>query len=158
MALYPSLKAEETATVCAELIITSSLWVESIDLEEVAWYLTLTGNEGSFSEEFISQRRSLVGAKPSITTSEVFGPLLNNKNKFRFLSPIRLPLQHEKNGILATLLHTAIKTLKTHHTYSWKGEVRIQKTGGPIGDTLAQAATTLYLIWWDKTYVLLLDS
>ena len=36
--------------------------------------------------------------------------------------------------------------------------MRLQKSGGPIGDTLAQAAARLYMIWWDKSFVILLES
>ena len=131
VALYPSLDAEETSRVCAELITTSGLWLESIDWEEVGLYITLTGNDDKFPQEIIPQRRHSAGAKPAVTTSEVLGPLPRNKNKSKFLSPIRLPTESEKNRMLASLLHTAIKTAMTNHTYTWKGEVRLQKSGGP---------------------------
>ena len=146
VALYPSLEAEDSARVCAELITTSGLRVESIDWEEVGLYVTVTGHDGQFSNEIIPQRRYTAGAKPSITTSEIVGPLQRDKNKSKFLSPARLPSHEEKNELLAVLLHTAIKTLMTNHTYSWKGEVRIQSKGGGIGDKLAQAAARLYMI------------
>ena len=158
VALYPSLEAEETSRVCAELITSSGLWMESIDWEEVGLYISLTGNDDKFLQEIIPQRKYTAGAKPSVTTSEGLGPLPRNKNKSKFLSPIRLPTQSEKNGMLATLLHTAIKTVMTKYTYSWKGEVRLQKSGGPIGDKLAQAAARLYMIWWDKSFAIILES
>ena len=60
--------------------------------------------------------------------------------------------------MLSTLLQTAIKVVMTNHTYSWKGEVRIQKRGGGIGDKLAQAAARLYMIWWDRNFIILLES
>ena len=41
VALYPSLEAEETAKVCAELITTSGLWMDCIDWEEVGLYVTV---------------------------------------------------------------------------------------------------------------------
>ena len=43
--LYPSLEAEETSRICAEMIINSGLWIKSIDWEEVGLYVTLTGGE-----------------------------------------------------------------------------------------------------------------
>jgi len=138
VALYPSLEAEETSKVCAEMISRSGLWVETIDWEELGLYISLTSGEEEFSQEIIPQRRYRSGAKPQITTYEVLlGPLPRDKNKSKFLPPDRYPTQQEKNDLLSTLLHTAIKTLMTHHTYSWKGEVRLQKKGGPNGDKLA---------------------
>ena len=153
VALYPSLEAEETARVCSELITTSGLWFDSIDWEEVGLYVTLTGNDGLFPQEIIPQRRYSSGAKPSITTSEVVGKLQRDKNKSKLLSPVRLPTQEEKSDLLTVPLHTAIKTIMTKHTYSWKGEVRVQQRGGGIGDKLAQAAARLYMIGWDKKFL-----
>ena len=46
----------------------------------------------------------------------------------------------------------------TNHTYSWKGEVRLQRKGGGIGDKLAQAAARLFMIWWDRSFLILLES
>ena len=158
VALYPSLEADKTSRVCAEMITSSGLWIESIDWEEVGLYVKLTGGDQLFSHEIIPQRRYTAGAKPSITTYEVLGPLQRDKNKSKFLSPARLPSQEEKNALLATLLQTAMKTLMTHHTYRWKGEVRLQSRGQPIGDKLAQAAARLYMIWWDKCFLVLLES
>ena len=49
IALYPSLEAEETSNVCAEMIVNSGMWVEMIDWEEVGLYVSLTGGEEEFS-------------------------------------------------------------------------------------------------------------
>ena len=158
IALYPSLEAEETSNVCAEMIVNSGMWVEAIDWEEVGLYVSLTGGEEEFSKEIIPQRKFKAGAKPQITTYEVIGPLPRNKNTSKFLSPDRIPTQQEKNRLLSVLLKNAIKTLMVNHTYRWKGEVRLQARGGPIGDKLAQAAARLFMIWWDNTFIVLLES
>ena len=36
-----------------------------------------------------------------------------------------------------------------NHTYKWNNEIRLQSTGGGIGDKLAQAAARLVMIWFD---------
>ena len=56
-ALYPSLDAEQTSRICAEMITTSGLWIESIDWEEIGLYVCLTGGEENFSSDIIPQRR-----------------------------------------------------------------------------------------------------
>ena len=35
------------------------------------------------------------------------------------------------------------------HTYKWNNDIRLQNTGGGIGDKLAQAAARLVMIWFD---------
>ena len=45
-----------------------------------------------------------------------------------------------------------------NHTYKWNGEVRLQSTGGGIGDKLAQAAARLVMIWFDGQFLNLLDN
>ena len=57
----------------------------------MALYVTLTGGEDQFPQEIIPQRRYKSGAKPSITTDEVLGPLSRDKIKSKFVSPVRLP-------------------------------------------------------------------
>ena len=59
---------------------------------------------------------------------------------------------------MSVLLKNAIMTLMANHTYRWKGEVRLQTRGGPIGDKLAQAAARLFMIWWDNKFLVLLES
>ena len=60
--------------------------------------------------------------------------------------------------MLSALFRTAIETLITNHTYSWKVEVRLKRKGSGIGDKLAQAVARLYMIWLDKNFLILLES
>ena len=120
--------------------------------------MSLTEGEEEFPQEIIPQRKYKSGAKPQITTQEVLGPHSRNKNSSKFVSPVRIPTHQEKNRLLSVLLQNAIKTVMTHHTYRWKGEVRLQSRGGPIGDKLAQAAARLFMIWWDSKFLILLES
>ena len=109
-----------------------------MDWEEVALYVTLTGGCSEFDPDIIPQRKYTSGAKPSITTYEVLlGPLPRDKNKSKFSPPVRPPSYREKNELLFSLIRIAIKTCMTHHTYRWKGQVRLQSKGGGIAQAAA---------------------
>ena len=158
VALYPSLEAEETAEICASMVVSSGLWFDAIDWEEAALYVVLTEGSGSVSMECLPSRKYSTGPKPTITTAEVTGPLIRNKKKSKFNPPVREPTELEKKAILHQLLKTAIKTVMNNHTYKWNDEVRLQSKGGGIGDKLAQAAARLVMIWFDRQLLRALED
>ena len=158
VALYPSLEAEETAQICASMIVKSGVWFEAIDWEEAGLYIFLTGRSDCVSSECIPSMKYSSGPQPSITTAEVLGPLIREKDKSKFNPSVRDPTVQEKKTILHQLLKTAIVTVMKNHTYKWNGEVRLQSTGGGIGDKLAQAAARLVMIWFDGQFLNLLDN
>ena len=57
VALYPSMEGEETSQICVEIICSSGLRVETIDLEDIGIYFTLTEGEENIPPEIIPQRK-----------------------------------------------------------------------------------------------------
>ena len=56
------------------------------------------------------------------------------------------------------MIERGILTVMSNHTYLWNNTIKLQKNGGPIGDKLSQAAARLFLIWWDREFLLLVKS
>ena len=93
--LYPSLKKEETATICSLMVVQSGLWLEALDWEEVGIYLVITNSCGSLPADCLPSRKYTSGATPGITTEEVLGPLRRDPNKSKFNPPVRSPTSEE---------------------------------------------------------------
>ena len=148
--LYPSLESEETASVCAEMVVNSGLYFEAVNWEEAGLYLVLTGKTEDISQEILPSRKFVTGAKPGITTAEVLGPLHRKPEKSKFNPPLRIPNQEESKGILKRVIKKGILTEMNNHTYKWNGLYKLQLKGGGIGDKLAQAAARIFMIWWDQ--------
>ena len=98
VALYPSLKAEETADICASL------------------YAFLTEGSECVPPDCLPSRKYSSGPTPTITTLEILGPLMRNKEKSKFNPPKRDPTVREKKTILFHILKTAVWTVMKHHT------------------------------------------
>ena len=148
VALYPSMEAQETAEICSDLVVSSGLWIEAVDWEEVALYLVLTGATNGVSPDLLPTRKHSSGPKPCITTAEVVGPIVRNRGeKSKFVSPQRSPTIEESKWMLKQMIKEGIVTVMKNHTYRWNNSYRLQSSGGGIGDKLAQAAARLFMIW-----------
>ena len=64
-----------------------------------------------------------------------------------------MPSHEKKLRILFLLLKLAIKTVMISHTNSWNQDIKLQKRGAGIGDKLAEAATRLFMTWWDNEFL-----
>ena len=56
------------------------------------------------------------------------------------------------------MVKMGIFTAMNNHTYTWNKETKLQANGGGIGDKLAGEAARLYLVWFDRQFMLLLES
>ena len=73
------------------------------------------------------------GRVPGITTKEVRGTLQQEKDwdTSLFSKPTREETELEKKQILALCMEQGLLAAFGSHTYTWKGEVRMQRTGLP---------------------------
>ena len=158
VALYPSLEKNETAKICSRMIANSGLWLEAVDWNELGLYLVLTNSAGSVPAECLPTRKYRSGAAPTITTSEVLGPMKRKPETSKFDSPLRQPEPEEAIQMLQQAIEQGILTVMSYHTYTWNEDIRLQSNGGPIGDRLAEAAARLVLIWFDREFLLLVET
>ena len=99
------------------------------------------------------------GPKTSITTAEVIGPIVRDKGeKSKFLSPDRTPDSEESKLMFKNMVKQGFLIVTKNHTYKWNKSYRLQSSGMPIGDKLAQSAARLYMLWWDNQFLILVKG
>ena len=76
----------------------------------------------------------------------------------KFLVPKRKPTLEEERRMVGKALAILIKTGMENHIYRFNNEIRIQKTGGPIGLALTGEVADCYMLNWDKKYLKKLKS
>jgi len=85
-------------------------------------------------------------------------PVTRNKNESKFNSPVRDPTDKEKLVMIHKMVKIGIFTAMDNHTYTWNKETKLQTNGGGIGDKLAGEVARLYHVWFDRQFVLLIES
>ena len=95
--MYPSMEKKETSDICAEMVVKSGLYFEAINWEEA-------GNTEGIPEQLLPTRKYSSGAKPSITTVEVLGPLSRDPSKSKFNPPLQEPNQSEGRKMLKEVI------------------------------------------------------
>ena len=148
VALYPSLEKNETARICSTMVARSGLWFEAVDWEELGLYLVLTNSSGTISSECLPTRKHNAGQAPTITTSEVLGPVKRKPQTSKFNSPSRTPDPNEAAKMVQQAIEQGIITVMSNHTYTWNETSMLQSNGGPVGDRFTEVRATLILIWF----------
>ena len=97
------------------------------------------------------------GRKIGITTAEVTQETVPEERKL-FFPPTRRPTALEEREMLALALEVAIKVAMGNHIYAFNGTVRLQLEGGPIGNSLSGALAKVYMLWWCRTFLNLLNQ
>ena len=82
VALFPIMEAGETARVCAEMVETSELEFEDLDLQEMLLYIKLNAdratNIGSL-QSLLPRRAKMRGGHPTMRNRQVRAPSYQNK-------------------------------------------------------------------------------
>ena len=82
VALFPIMEAGETARVCAEMVETSELEFEDLDLQEMLLYIKLNAdratNIGSL-QSLLPRRAKMRGGHPTMRNRQVRAPSHQNK-------------------------------------------------------------------------------
>ena len=160
--MYPMMRAEKVAQVVADEYRRSSLKVE-VDSQALSLYLAIMVGR----EELVARGLDEVthikrrgeggrGRKIGITTAEVTQETVPEDKKL-FFTPTRKPTEFEEREMLALALEVAIKVAMGNHLYAFNGSVRLQMEGGPIGNSLSGALAKVYMLWWCRTFLNLLN-
>ena len=90
-----------------------------------------------------------------MNTTEVRGALQQEKDWDTSLlnKPTRKGTELEKKQILALCVKQGLLAAFGLHTYTWKGEVRMQRSGLPIGPDLTRAAARIIMLDWDQHFI-----
>ena len=97
------------------------------------------------------------GRKIGITTAEVVRENEKEEDKL-FFPPERAATQEEEREMLALSLEIAVKVAMGNHLYSFNGSVRLQLDGGPIGSRLSGALAKVYMLYWCRMFLKLLNE
>ena len=81
----------------------------------------------------LTRRRYLNGVRPGVTGAGPAGASFGDQDQWEF-PPLLVGLtKHEKQMIMAKVMHTAVLTLFKIHCYTFGGKFYLQKHGWPIG-------------------------
>ena len=64
----------------------------------------------------------------------------------------------ERKKLFGLSLQTLILTCMKNHLYQFKGNVRLQKAGGPTGLDLTGELADLFMLWWDQEFLAILEK
>ena len=97
------------------------------------------------------------GRVPGITTKKVRGALQQEKDwdTSLFNKPTREATELEKKQILALCVEQGLLAALGSHTYTWKGEVKMQGSGLPIGLDITRAVARIIMLDWDQHFLTL---
>ena len=152
IALYPSLNVERVADVVAEMIQNSEIKLEGIDYIEVGMYLAICKDSKELEElkiqELCPKRKHKQGRKPTLTGQATSNPI-DRMNTWHAAEK-EPENEEEKKNLLAEATKVVLKFLLQNHMYSFDGEQKKQRDGGPIGLVLTDAVAKIFMTWWDR--------
>ena len=77
VALFPSLRAEETAQICGQMVEMSELQLDNLDYTEMLLYIQLNRHriqKLGYIENFLPVRKRKGGKDPSMRSEQIKGP------------------------------------------------------------------------------------
>ena len=151
VALYPSLDIPFTVDRVCDVIYESNLKFEGLWYEEIGLYIAIHCNRQQLTEIGIEDvcpiRATNRGRPPTVQSLRHERFEVRHAN---WISPTRDPTDIEKRKMVITALRILMTFVMTNHDYSFNGEIRKQRHGGPIGLDLTGSIAQIYMIWWDK--------
>ena len=103
-------------------------------------------------------------------TNQIKSPKMKNKNRKtekkkkketfdeNWMKPKKKPNIFEKIRMFSVALERLILVSTKNHIYSFKGVNRVQKSGMPTGLSETGYLADLFMLWWDKKFIKLLES
>ena len=90
------------------------------------------------------------GAKPGITTPEIVSRSHDTQSKF--VPPLRQPNNDQKKLMIKLAMECLLRTSLDNHIYSFNGQIKLQSSGGAIGDSLTGSIASVYVIHWCREF------
>ena len=159
-ALYPSLDITFTIDVVCEFFETSEVVIHGIDYDEVGLYISLNRTIDQIRnlglEEVCPTRIGKRGTRPTITAS---GTAYDKEDRFSpWTRPVSVPDQRQQRIMFKEALRIGLEAVMNNHVYRFANCIRHQQKGGPIGLELTGNISQVFMIWWDRTLKLRLNS
>ena len=136
VALYPSMKARETAKVCREEVIEilneGEMKVEGLDMNKVTLYIRMNKHlTGDLKElwRYLPFRKKVGGVEPGMSSKGVKEDTENEQwcwPKAEITEKVRIEL-------IGRMVEIGVRVMFENLVYSFGGENYLQTEGGPIG-------------------------
>ena len=160
-ALYPSLDINFTTKKVCEIFEESNVQIKNINYKEMSLYIAICKTQEEIDEiglnEFCPKRKHTRGPRPEITGSGIKD---NDEERYKpwVFPDISKINENIKRKLLTEALKIVIYTIMSTHIYEIGDELKMQKKGGPIGLELTGILANVFMIWWDKRFLELLNK
>ena len=149
---YPSMEIKRLIEIIMELMMEADLDVGEIDFDQLGIYIatSLTKEEirNADLEKVVPKRKERKRA--GITNKDIW---LTEGDKCQWEVPERKPNKLEKQKMFTVGICIGVKLIMENHIYRFAGELRKQKSVGPIGIELTGALTDLFMLYWDRKFL-----
>ena len=151
IALFPSIKADNTARIVREAVESSKVKFEGFDYDKARAYIAI--NEGDLDDDLkqklqhlIPKRKAKTGTKPSMSS------IVKNWNPHDQWDILGEVDEAEEKLVIGTVTEIALKVLFKNFSYKFGGKYYHQQAGGPIGVRATGAASELVMEHWASLY------
>jgi hypothetical protein len=158
-ALYPSLDVDFTIARTCDVIRESDFKFEGLWDKEIGLYMAINKTPTELNElgvlELCPTRTTQRGLRPTMNS------MRNLKEEKRFnnwADPARSASNAEKRTMIILALQIALAFIMKNHHYTFGGEFKRQRKGGPIGLDLTGALAQIFMIWWSKEFKIRLEQ
>ena len=164
---YPSIEPVRAAEICKVMFIESNIKVLDVNHDELAFYVA---KEIEVEKIFESKVQDVVYTRKKKKYIKNVGKkmkmkVVRNKSikskidpKAAWAKPKRNPNENEVKILLGLALESLIVACMENHIYQFNGHYRIQKRGGPTGLDLTGLVADVFMLWWDRQFVNILEK
>ena len=137
VALYPSMKEQNTAKICreqlAEIVGNGDIDLKGIDMEQVTLYIrmnkNLTSNLGKLWK-YLPCRKKRGGVEPGMNSE---GVAKGKEDNDQWWWPKGEIPKEDRVQLIGRMLEIGVRVMFRNLIYSFGGEQYLQEEGGPIG-------------------------
>ena len=157
VALYPSLRHQESARLCAETIRECPARIANFNTQAAATFISTHCTSTEISQAGLGSiltKKKLVGGRfptpstPELTTRNKVGEDKDTQQQSKFL-PVKDNLTDTEIKLLAAkVVEIGVMTVMRNHIYRWQDEYWLQTTGVPTGLRLSGIVGRITMDKW----------
>ena len=155
VALFPSIKADNTGKIVRKQIEESEVVFEGFDNKKGRAYIKINEDEINVEDikHLLPKRKAKTGTTPTMASiTSKWNP------EDQWIFPEIILNENEEKKIVAAVTNIALKTLFKNFTYKFGGKFFHQTDGGPIGVRATGSASELVMEDWASQYRGILES
>ena len=157
--MYPSLDIPTVIDIVTEEFYHSKVTLANVEYEELGLYLSLNRTVEYINSVQLTEvcpKRKKKKRPPRMTGS---GSLPTKRGRFHpWIRRNRDPDEGECRILLKEGIKIALEVILNNHMYKFNNQVRKQNLGGPIGLDLTEVVAKIFMNWWDRQLLQLLEA